>query len=270
MSEYNYIKSELAKLGLSKNQAEIYLLLVAHKELRVQQIAKLTELPRSTVYENLKALFELGIIEEAVGDNYKSIRPYPITVLKHRLEETINESTQQLRGLDDLERAIAVTSPQTKLSVPVVRYYKGQSGARQLFWNTLKAKDTLYVFSEWGRGRYVGMKFYENFVAESKKRNVKEKVLINPTDHAIESIKTYTGTPISRAKIDSIRCIDQSKIHIKGEALMYDNIFAQAYLKNPQISGFEIESQQFVDTQRAIFETLWEQAEPLVDVLKRS
>ena len=269
MSEYDLIHSELAKLGLTKNQARIYLLLVAHKELRVQQITKLTNLPRSTVYENLKVLFELGIAEEVVGESYKSIRPYPITVLKHNLEEKINEAQQLSRGLDDLEKAISVTSPQTKLTAPVVRYYKGQSGARQLFWNTLKAKGTVYVFSEWGRGRYVGMNFYKSFVAESYKRKVKERVLINPTDHAIDSIKAYAGKPVSRTKIETIRCIDQGKIDIKGDSLMYDNIFAQVYLKNPQISGFEIESQQFVDTQRDVFEYIWQQAEPLVDVLKR-
>lgn len=270
MSDFNLIHSELGKLGLSKNQIQIYLLLVAHKELRIAEITKLTHLPRSTVYEELRHLFELGIAEEIVGGNYKSVRPYPISVLKHNLEEKISETQRLQKGLSDLEKAIAVTSPQTKLSSPIVRYYKGQAGARQLFWNTLKAKGEIYVFSEWGRGRYVGLSFYKNFVAESYKRKIKEKVLINPTEHAIESIKTYTGTPVSRTKIETIRCIDQSKVDIKGDALMYDNVFAEIYLKNPEISGFEIESQQFVDTQRDVFEVLWEQAEPLADVLKRS
>jgi hypothetical protein len=48
---------------------------------------------------------------------------------------------------------------------------------------------------------------------------------------------------------------------------MYDNIYAVIYLKNVEINGFEIESQEFVDTQRAIFETLWTDAKPVLELL---
>lgn len=259
------IKMELKKFGLSKNQAEIYLLLVAHKELRIQEIVKLAGIPRSSVYENLRSLYELGIAEEIVEDNYKKIRPYSIGVMRHGLDEKMFHLQRLTKDLDNLEKTIKLKVLDDSPGSTTVHFYKGRSGARQLYWNTLKAKNTVYVYSDWGRGRYVGMRFYEDFVSESRERNIKEKVLINPTAHALESIKKYNfpGSPISRTKIENIRAIEKKKIFIKGDTLVYDNVYAQVYLKNMEINGFEIESRDFTETQRSIFETLWKTAKPI-------
>ena len=56
---------------------------------------------------------------------------------------------------------------------------------------------------------------------------------------------------------------DSMAVKIKGETLMYGDIYAQAYLKNVEIHGFEVEGRAFVDTQRSIFEFLWRNATPI-------
>lgn len=269
MTDLKQLQIELEKFGLSKTQARIYLLLVTHKELRIQEIVKLAQIPRSSVYENLKRLYELGIAEEVIDDNFKRIRPYSIGAMRHGLDEKMLQLKRLNRDLDNLEKAIKLTTPEASDSSTLVRYYKNRSGARQLYWNTLKAQSTVYVYSDWGRGRYVGMRFYENFVTESRNRNIEEKVLINPTPHALESIKQYTfpGSHISRTKIEDIRTLDTKEIPIKGDTLIYDNIYAQVYLKNVEINGFEIESSHFTQTQRSIFETLWKTAKPISEYL---
>lgn len=269
MTNHQKIKEELEKFGLSKNQAELYLLLVAHKELRIQEIVKLSGIPRSSVYDNLKALFELGIAEEIVENNYKKIRPYSIGTMRHGLDEKIFHLHKLSKSLDNLEKSIKLKTQNGLPNPTIVRFYKGRSGARQLYWNTLRARSTAYVYSDWGRGRYVGMRFYESFVSESRERNIKEKVLINSTVHVLESIRKYNypGSPISRTKIEDIRAIDKKKILIKGDTLIYDDVYAQVYLKNMVINGFEIESRDFTETQRSIFETLWKTAKPISKLL---
>ncbi len=269
MVKVSDLKTELKKFGLTSNQARIYLLLVTHQELRIQEIAKLAQIPRSSVYDSLKGLFELGIAEEIIEDNFKKIRPHSVGSMHHGLDEKMLEMQRLKNDLKELEEAITLTAPEDSLSKAIVHYYKGRSGARQLYWNTLKSKDTVYVCSDWGRGRYVGMKFYENFVAESRRREIMEKVLINPTKYNLESIREYTypGSPISRTKLDDIRALDENIIQIKGDSLMYDNIYSHVYLKSVEINGFEIESEHFTLNQRSIFETLWEIAQPIKTLL---
>lgn len=270
MTNTDYIKQELEKFGLNDSQATIYLLLIEHKELRIQEITKLAKIPRSTVYENLKKLFELGIAEEVVEDNFKKIRPYPIGIIKHGLDEKMSHLQQLAGDLAELEKNLMINAPETSPESTTVKYYKDRSGARQLYWNTLKAKDEVYVYSDWGRGRYVGMKFYESFVTESRARSVREKVLINMTPAAQKSIKTYTypGSSISRTRLEDIRVLSQKDLLIKGDTLIYDNVYAQVYLKNVKITGFEIESAYFVQSQRSLFETLWKLAKPASEFIK--
>ena len=264
MNKFEEMQKELMKFGLSKNQAKIYLLLVEHKELRIQEIVSLTHIPRSSVYADVKKLYEFGIAEEIVDDHFKKIRPYTVGVMRHGLDEKRLEIQRLTNDLEVLEKAIDLEHAKSKTESTSIRYYKGRTGARQLYWNTLRGKD-VYVFSDWGAERYVGMKFYEEFVIESRLREVDDKVLINPTHNNLESIRKYTypGSPISRTKMGNIRAINEEKIPIKGNTFIYNNVFSQVYLKSVEINGFEIESDFFVATQRSIFEVLWNIAQPI-------
>lgn len=265
MTNFKKIKKELYKFGLSEKQASVYLSLVGHGELRIQEIVNLTQIPRSSVYESLKKLYELGIVEELVDTHFKKIRSYPIGTMRHGLDEKLSNIQRLITDLDNLEKAIALTTSTNSSPLTAVRYYKGRSGARQLLWNSLKAKSVIYVYSDWGRSRYVGIKYYENFVSEYREIGLKEKVLINPTSAALESIRrfNYPGSPIARTRVEDIRALDKKSIFIKGDTFIYNNICAQIYLKNIEINGFEIESQNFVQMQRSVFETLWSRAQPI-------
>ncbi len=257
------MQKDLEKFGLSKNQALIYLLLTQHKKLRVQEITNLAQIPRTSVYENLKILFELGLAEEIIEESYKIIKPYPITALRHNLNEKIENLKLLSSELDSVEQAFKTTEMSEQPTPANVKYYKNKSGARQLFWNTLKAKSTVYVYSEYGRSKYVGIKYYQDFVAESAARHIKEQVLINPTEQALGLIKRDTGTSLARTNPDNIRTLKEKLLVIRGETFIYDNTYAQVYLDKGEINGFEIESPYFIETQISIFNTLWNMAQIL-------
>lgn len=268
--DFAYIQKELEKFGLSAKQAQIYVLLVAHKELRIQEIVKLANMPRSSVYESLKKLFELGIAEEVILDNYKIIRPYSISAIKNGLNEKILNLKKLRNDLDQLETTISSAGSSKSLTSTQLRYYRDRSGARQLYWNSLKANSTVYVYSDFARWRYVGEAYYRDFVAESRTRNIKEKVLINPSKEMLSTLKqnNYPNAPLARTLLEDIRLVDNKQLKINGDALIYDNIYAQVYLENIGIRGFEIESEQFAATQKSIFETMWNLAIPVSQFIK--
>ncbi len=266
---FGQIQRELEKIGLSKTQAKIYVLLVRHRELRIQEIVKLTHIPRSSVYENLEKLYELGIAEEIIDDTFKRIRPYSLGIITHGLDEQLLRLKKVTADLQVLEKDLAKTPAQHLSDMTILRYYRNRSGARQLFWNSLKARDIVYVYSDWSRRRYVGMKYYEKFVAETRQRGIQERVLINMNADTLKSIQLYSypNSPISRTRVQDIRVLDSKRVPIKGDTVMYDNIYAHVYLKNITINGFEIENTHFVDTQRSIFESLWQTAIPVTEFL---
>ncbi len=267
------LKRRLQEFGLSENQALIYLILIEHRELRIQEIVRLAQMPRSSVYESLRALSAHGLTAEIVEENHKKIRPYPISAMRHALQEKMLELQKLTGGLEELDEVLTNTTHADSLRSTTVRYYKDVAGARQLFWNTLKAQSTMYVYSAFGRSKFVGKKFYMDFVAESADRGIREMVLINPTARALGLIKRDNESPLARTKIDDIRALPEKDISITGETFIYDNVYAQVYVDTEhdttEINGFEIESTQFTDSQRSIFETLWGMAQPLDQLLER-
>lgn len=265
IANQKYIEQGLEKFGLTKRQAQIYVLLVIHKEMRIQDIVKLTKIPRSSVYEDLKKLYEFGIAEEVIESSYKKIRPYSIVAIKNGLNERMLHLEKLSSDLGRLEKTINLVSANDPASTEV-RYYRNRSGARQLYWNTLKAEGMVLVYSDFARYRYVGKEFYKKFVAESRDRDIKEKVLINPTPNILMSLgaNNYTDSTTARTRLEDIRVIDKNLLSINGGTLIYNNVYAQAYLINLYIHGFEIESESFIETQRSIFNTFWNMAKPVL------
>lgn len=264
MPDFAAIAAELVRFGFNQTQAKVYLLLVSRPELRIQEIANQANMARSSVYDALKRLQERGVVEEIVDDNFKRYRAYPIGVLRHGIDERVLQLQQQSSDLDMLERTISLIDHETS-GQAAVRFYTKRTGARQVLWNALKARSNVDVYSEWGRQKYVGLGFYERFVAESHRRGLTERVLINLTSATLDDIRrrNVPGSPAARTHVADVRVLDVRQADIKGDTLIYDDTYAQIYLKHVEIYGFEIQSEEFVHTQRSIFETLWRFAEPL-------
>src|SRR5579885_1936532 len=107
MSDFPSLESKLAKFGLSGNQAAIYLHLIQNGDLRIGELASLTKQPRSSVYENLKALDSLGLIERVVGANFVRIKAYPLDSLRHSLEQRAAELEKLSVELEALDKIIS-------------------------------------------------------------------------------------------------------------------------------------------------------------------
>lgn len=261
------IVSKLIELGLTERQAKVYMVLARSGDMRIHTIVNATELPRSTIYEDIAALRKKGLIEEIVDEKHKEIRAFPLNTLKQNMHEKISAIEHNLSTIDDIESAVEKLSIIGSEPAVAVRYYKGRSGARQLLWNSLKATQEVYVYSEWGRGEYVGVEFYRRFVAESKRRNLKEKVITLNNERVLRSITKHIGSPIARTHLADIHCVDPEEIAIKGETFIYDNVYAQIFLKDKTISGFEIESTKFVAMQRSMFESYWRATKPINELI---
>lgn len=257
------IISDLTNFGLSQQQSEIYVFVLRRGSARINEITRALSIPRSSIYENLKNLADLGLIEEIKEDTHKRIQAYPISTLKHGYAEQIQKFERMSDELSDVQaRLKALGTNPAKKSI-TMRYYNGVSGARQLFWNSLKTRSEVLVMSSFGRSEFVGSKFYQQFVNVSRENEVQERVLVNPSKQVRELLNRDDGTDLARTTVDQMRAIASEKLQINGETLMYNNIYAHIYLDAEEIIGFEIESRDFCQTQRAMFELLWGQALPL-------
>ncbi len=108
MKDYNYLASELCKLGIDRKEADIYLILLKSGHCSVQKIAEKIGLSRPTVYRVLKNLQKKNLINTVQeGKRNYFIAGSPDTLLnllqirKRQAEEQEREFLRIINTLQD-------------------------------------------------------------------------------------------------------------------------------------------------------------------------
>jgi sugar-specific transcriptional regulator TrmB len=252
---------KMKSFDLDKRESEIYLSLLESGEMSVLEISKRTEIPRSTVYRLVSSLIKKGFLNEEVRENGIYISPKDPSELDYLMKaqkEKVDDMVSAIGSLSDLTKNFDTGNPKTK-----VRYYTGQKGLRQMLWNSLKARDGIVGYSEFGRLNIVGEKFYSKYVEEFRIRNLEDRVISN--EDCLDYYVKYVLGEDKKHQIDDygIRIIEKDKFYVSGDTSIYNDIYAVSYWSGGEVVGVEIENRELVKLHRSIFEILWEISEDI-------
>jgi sugar-specific transcriptional regulator TrmB len=263
MQETTSIEEHLIQFGLTQYEASIYIALTGSHPSTALELSRLLRLPRTTIYDQLANLIEKGFVERIVKYKSQQFRAYPIDILTNTLDkekkhvETLSASYEYLKSHIQEKHTTLSTTTQ-------VRYYHGQAGIRQMMWNALSAQKENIGYSIMGRKEIVGATFLHRFLEEFARKNLVDRVLINPTPHTLQYIDNGNLSIQGKlANFERIRTLPVSQLHITGDTTIYNDVFAVMYWKQKEIVGVEIENPELVAMQKSIFETLWKLAKPL-------
>ena len=93
----------LENIGLTRNQAEVYLALLKLGSATAQQVIKESGLHRSPVYDALEKLQEQGLVSSVVKDFKQYFQAVSPKKLYSYLEEKKQELTEAMPELEKLE-----------------------------------------------------------------------------------------------------------------------------------------------------------------------
>jgi HTH-type transcriptional regulator, sugar sensing transcriptional regulator len=137
----------LKNFGLSEKEIAVYLALVELGPSSVREISTKSKVNRGTTYDILKSLIALGV----VSYYNKESKQYFIAEEPEKLLSAID---QKKEDLDEVRTSIAENLPLIKTlfekqgGKPVVKFYEGSKGVRQIFEDVLdevsSASDKLY------------------------------------------------------------------------------------------------------------------------------
>lgn len=128
----------LKNFGLSEKEIAVYLALVELGPSSVRDIAAKSKVNRGTTYDILKSLIALGV----VSYYNKESKQYFIAEEPEKLLSAID---QKKEDLDEVRSSIAENLPLIKTlfekqgGKPVVKFYEGSKGVRQIFEDVLEA-----------------------------------------------------------------------------------------------------------------------------------
>ena len=175
------MEKTLQKLGLTKNEAKVYLSLLKLGRGSADRIAKDSKIHRRTVYDITDRLVQKGIVSYSFKQNKKYFipsNPDELFSILQEKEEELKNILPQLNALYDQEK--------TKSKAVA---YEGITGIKALMSKILKEDEWLAIGSN-GRGKKVLSPFFvKNFMKKIKENNIKYRLLITRTKKAESEAK---------------------------------------------------------------------------------
>ena len=244
----------LERLGLSSEQASVYIFLLQSGPSTVVAISRGINTGRTKLYpllEELAAKQLITIHERHYGTSYEAQPPQV-------LEFLVSEHERKAEALRSNLPAVANVLGQLQLAAPTtsrITEYRGVDGLKQMNFNLTKAEHEYRVFELAGLDKHLGSHFAGKMRGKFAERKLQSYDLTNNPNRAHES-----GADSPSA---AIRYINPKVFTIHFETYIYNNCVALLSYDHDDIFGVEIYNDKLAAQQKQIFDLLWSQATPL-------
>ncbi len=254
---------ELKKIGLSENEARVYLALLELGSATAQQISQKSGIKRATTYVQLEALMKLGLVtlfeksperkNGAPKTFFRAEDPEHLTKIVERAKKTEEERGKTLSEiLPDLGKLYLSAGER-----PRVRFFEGIEGVKTMLSGTFKikteAKEILGI-TDLDSALQIFPKLAEEYAPERVKHNIRSRII-------------YTGSqgPLLKktdvAMLRESRFLPKNKFPFSGDISIYGDEVVISAIKSAKPFGVIIESKDIADSLRAVFELAWQGAE---------
>ncbi len=244
------INNILEEIGLSPAEIAVYVSLLNGSQ-SVQEIIKITNEKRPTVYYSLNSLEKRGLVSKTGKEYGNKFQVEPIDKLEELINANIrkqNELLEKTKGLKD------VFSENTAGSKVVVSYF-----------DTLETIKSAAFFSLYGKGKVIrtivpadnffhqmGADFVKEYVREKEKRGIKTRALWEevPSKKVIEEY--YANAEIKQLPVD-IHNSFATTIFLYDDKTLY-------IAPKKEHHAVLIQSKEHAKMMSSIFENVWTNA----------
>ncbi|MDR3125642.1 MAG: HTH domain-containing protein [Candidatus Nomurabacteria bacterium] len=250
---------QLEPYGLGENESKIYMFLLAQPgELSVVQIAKELRLGRTPVYNALDKLENKGLTAKIMaenGYNYTANSPDNLEEYWRRRERKVQRLGAKLPDVVSALDGLATGSGHRSKT----KYYTGRDGLEQITYNSLRAKNDLYIYEvATNMTNFVNKNTAEKFRQILVEREITTHQLTNYTQ-----IEAFTEVERMITDFWDIRHIDPKILKIQFEMLIYNDVCALYSVSGRDIFGVEIHNANLAAMQKQIFSAIQRLAKPM-------
>jgi sugar-specific transcriptional regulator TrmB len=239
------LSTQLTQFGLNEKQAVVYLALLELGASSVINIAKKTGILRTTVYDVLIELEKKGLLTQTK----KAKKRLFLAQDPENLEKILEEKKNRLQELMPALKSLINTSG-TK---PVIRYYEGLEGIKEVYRDTLKYKGKLFAFVT----ENIISKLGQNFADEYKTKRVKAQITVQVIGPDTQEIKEYKKT--DQKDLKETRLVPKEDFPFSIEMNIYGN--KVAFMNFQESLGLIIESNEIAKNMQFLFELAWRGAQ---------
>lgn len=239
------IRKTLEQFGLSEKETKVYLACLELGEAPIPDIAKKSNLPRTTVYGIMDSLVKNGL----VGFLVRKKKKYFIAESPEKLLGIAQERARDIKEIiPRLKSIYNIAGSKTK-----IRFYEGKEGIRTILNDILNCKRHFLATTSIEDMNKLIQDYFYDFIKKRIRNYLKVKLLTNCSPSALKLKKT------DEKELRETRFVP-TKYHFKTANFIYGDRMAILSLgKNPM--GIIIEDQSITETQRMYFEIAWQHGE---------
>lgn len=238
------IKHFLAQFDLIGKKADVYLAILELGSGTVIEIAKKSEVKRTTVYDILLDLEKTGLIYQTTKESKRLFVAEDPEKLKKKLEEKeriLDEMLPQLRSFYNI-----------KGIKPKIKFYEGKEGLRQVYSDTLNYGGEILAFASEDVVKVLGMDWANDYLAKRVKRGIRARIILPKTE-----IIERDFNPLDQKQLRSSKLVSAKKYPFSIEINIYGHQKV-ALMSSREEMGIIIEGKEIYNTLKLIFELLWD------------
>lgn len=234
------IINELKELNLDDNEVKVYLSCLTLGSSKVNEIAKKSELIRTTCYGVLRSLLEKGLISTILKDNVTYFQAANPKQLMAILEEKKKKISSILPKLEKMQETLPVKHN--------VQLFEGKEGLKTLF-NDYVSKPNQIVkiigfMSKWPD--FFGV-WTDMYYRKKKENKVKTLVLMDESEREYSKDKRIANSEFRYLK----------NLDLNSESFIYHDKVAFASFGQNDLKGVIIQDKEMFDLQNKVFDKLW-------------
>lgn len=252
MNRFTEVQDALKMLGLNSNAIKFYLTSYKIGLSSVGKVAQVSKLDRSSAYLAADQLKVLGLMDEARHGKRNMICVRSPKILLSRLRAQARKFRNQCLSIEN-QLPLLMAEYSQRENQPVLHFFSEKEGLKQIEHDILEyCSLELLVFSNQREEKMVFDSIdHKEFIKERMKKGIKVRVLSPDTPEA-HDLKKKDDFSMRETRI-----ITGKEIPFTNEIYIYNDKIAMLEFVD-EIQGFIVKSKTFADTQRWLFEKIWE------------
>lgn len=234
--------STLKQIGLEEKQAKIYLACLELGETSIKEIARKAEIKRTTIYDLIDEMINLGYIKATTRGKRKRFFPADPDELKiiiKKREALLDEVLPELKSLGS-----------TSGIKPKMLFFEGKAGLREAYEQTLTEKNiTIYAWASEDIVSVLGKDWADDYIRRRTKRGIKMETIVPET----ALIKKYAK--FDKEQNRKIKLVDPKKYLFNIEINIFGN--KVAIMSARDRLGVIIVSEPIAVALKMIFRMCW-------------
>lgn len=231
----------LQQFGLEVKEAKVYLAVLELSKGTVQGIARKAGLERTGTYYIVESLMKKGLLTLTTHTKKK----YFLAENPQKLLTVIKEREQNLQEILPELQSLYNTLPQK----PRIRFFEGEEGIKTIYKEIIYPQKEILCYASSSHIYQILPDFFPNFIQSLLAKKIKMREIVKKSAEAIDYGRYY------KKPLQEMRFLSQ-KVDFATDNVIFEKGVAMISYRG-DTHGIVIESPEIAQTQKEIFEILW-------------